>query len=102
MTVQTARSPQALTFDWKPQPLAERFVHDVVDGVLAHVPAAAELAKRLDAEAGVRFADLVDTIHLPANDARRSQLHPGGWEPLTVGGEEFHNPLGLFPRVSLR
>lgn len=100
MTVQTARSPQALTFEWKPQPLAERFVHDVVDEVLARVPAAAEFAKRLEAEAGVRFTDLVDTIHLPAGDARRSRLHEAGWEPLTTGGDEFHNALGLFPRVS--
>jgi hypothetical protein len=101
MTVQTARSPQPRTFDWKPQPLAERLVHDVVDEVLARVPAAVELARRLEGEAGVRFADLVEALHLPADDARRPRLQPAGWEPLTVGASEFHNPLGLFPRVSL-
>jgi len=76
-------------------------VHDVVNEVLARISQAAELAKRLDAEAGVRFADLVDTIHLVADDPRRSRLHEAGWEPLTAGGHEYHNPLGLFPRVSL-
>src|SRR4051812_21779539 len=102
MTVQTAGSPQALTFDWKPQPLAERLVHDVVDEVLARIPPAADFSGRLDAEAGGGFADLVDTIHLPPEDARLSALHDAGWEPLTEGGKEFHNPLGLFPRVSVR
>ena len=52
MTAQTARSPQPLTFDWKPQPLAGRFVRDVVDDVLTRVPMAAKLTQRLDDGSG--------------------------------------------------
>ncbi len=99
MTAQTAPTPQPLTFDWKPQPKAERLARDVVDEVLARVSEAAALAGRLEAEAGVRFVDMVDTIHLPTGDPRLSRLHEAGWEPLTTGGDAFQNALGLFPRV---
>jgi GNAT superfamily N-acetyltransferase len=98
---QAAPPAQPLEFQWKPQPLAEQLVREVVHDVLRRVPAAEEFARRLGDEAGVRFADLVDTIHLPAGDQRCQRLPRAGWEP-AADPSQFHNPLGLFPRVMIR
>lgn len=90
-------------FRWECQPAAERMVREKVELLLSKIPEAASLAERLLNEASVRFADLADTILLPAREANPYDLREAGWTRATESGEWrlFDNALGMFPTLAL-
>jgi hypothetical protein len=92
-------------FKWERQPATQAFVNQQVERLLSKVPEAAAFAKRLHAEASVRFVDLVDTIRLNSADADRALLSSLGWTrehrsacPNTLF---LYNELGMFPAIGI-
>ncbi|MFT3788000.1 MAG: hypothetical protein QM770_17820 [Tepidisphaeraceae bacterium] len=90
-------------FKWERQPGAQQFVNQQVDALLARIPAAAAFAKRLHAEASVRFVDMVDTILLRSSNVDRKDLASRGWtaESSYRGWTLLDNELGMFPTIAL-
>lgn len=107
-------SPAFLQWSWQPQPQAEIWIHQLVQGFCADLPAAARLADRIHARTGTRFVDWIDTLSIPAGAAletrlraldfvehdadprpfERAWIHPGGRFPRIVQGA--HAPLQLW------
>jgi hypothetical protein len=92
-------------FKWERQPATQAFVNQKVDQLLSKLPEAAELARRLHAEASVRFVDMVDTILLNPADVDRAALSKLGWtrevHSAWPGMVHYYNELGMFPPVAL-
>ena len=93
------------TFQWQPQPAAERFVRGIVDEFLARVPAAADMARRMKEQTGTRFFDWVDHIRLPDTPALRQSLSGAGYAPVlldpALAGRAFGHSAGMFPPIVL-
>lgn len=90
-------------FKWERQPQAQAFVNQRVDQLLSKLPEAAEFAKRLHAEASVRFVDMVDTIALHPADVELADLARRGWTRQAdyAGWVMLDNELGMFPTVAI-
>ncbi|HVT90529.1 MAG TPA: hypothetical protein VHD56_16865 [Tepidisphaeraceae bacterium] len=92
-------------FHWTPQPKAEQFVREVVDGYLSNFPAAANVARRMKDETGTRFYDWVETIQLPDSKSLRQRLADVGYinfsDRLCMYPWIFSQPQGIFPRIHL-
>ena len=103
MTAAQASNPLE-AFQWAPQPQAEAFVTGLVTRFLALDPFSREFKDRLEREAGVRFADLIDSIHLPDSRALRSELTAAGYvrRPIPGAPERFVQEKGIFPAIVLR
>jgi hypothetical protein len=93
------------SFQWQPQPAAERFVRGVVDEFLASVPAAADLARRMKEETGTRFFDWVDHIRLPETAENQQKLTEAGYGAVlldpALAGRTFGHSAGMFPPIVL-
>lgn len=93
------------SFQWTPQPEAERLVRGIVEDFLTHSNFAAQLRDRMYREAGMRFIDLVDYLCLPSTAELERELIAVGFCRQAEGtrhGELFEQPQGIFPRVILQ
>lgn len=90
-------------FQWTPQPRAEAFVIGLVDTVVREDPFARELQRRLEAEVGVRLADLVDSFCVPDSPEFREALKAAGFVRRPVPGtdDRYVQEQGIFPTVVL-
>ncbi len=90
-------------FQWKPQPLAQQLINDLVAEFLARCPFTATLAQRMKAETGTRFVDWIDHIQCPRNSDLEFRLLSVGFVHRPQPGAEhaFHHPGGIFPEVVL-
>src|SRR5688500_5430729 len=99
MSTMTGLPPK---LEWTPQPAAEAVVRSVTGAVTGALPVARHLADRLLAEAGVRFADVIDTIYLSAQAPLLADAMDAGWQK--VGDEEgwqlYRNADGVFPLIA--
>src|SRR5471032_3278626 len=93
-------------FRWSPHPEADRLVRGLAADFLNRCPAAAHLAERMLAEAGVRFIDFLDHLVVapsaeleqrlvatgfvkrPGSDATHRWIHPGGCFPQLLSGSD--------------
>ncbi len=92
------------SFQWTPQPEAERLVRRLVDDFLHQSEFAVQLRDRMYREAGMRFLDLVDHLRLPSNDKLEQELIAAGYCRQAEGsiqGTLYEQPHGIFPRVIL-
>ena len=105
-TASVSHQQQQQQFEWTPQPRAAALVNSLVSRFLDLCPPGAALRDRLLAEAGVRLADLVDAVYVPADDAIRAALADAGFaeeEPYrTEDTHVYAHPGGIFPRVVVR
>lgn len=96
-----ATSKLLTEFQWKTQPESEAWLKGVVNDFLSKNSWAAAFAKRMYAEAGVRFHDCIGHICLPKGDSRIAAATKSGWafdrheDDVTV----YVNRGGLFPVV---
>jgi hypothetical protein len=90
-------------FQWTPQPSAESLIAELVEDFLACSGFSRLLVRHFKQEAGVRFADLIDSIHLPSSDALKSRLAASGFVSRPIDGAEqcFFQQNGIFPSVVL-
>ena len=97
-----AESTDALTaYQWEPQPKAAAFVRRVVDDFLAKLPEAAAFADRLYRETGNRFADLIDTIHIPDDEQIIHEIERAGWKEVECSCfTVWRNESGMFPKIA--
>lgn len=95
-------------FHWEPQPEAERVVGNLVAVFLDANEWAAHFARRLKAEAGVRFQDCVDTLVAPARLVPAELLERAGYAREANGADAsaypdaaptYRNASGIFPTV---
>lgn len=93
------------TFQWSPQPEADRFVRHAVRTFLSRCPQAAELARRMKEETGTRFVDWVEAILLPGSPKAKAELSAVGYAPYRDRSRPcpgvFANTHGVFPRLVL-
>ncbi len=70
--------------------------------VFEALPEAAEFARRLRAEAGVRRSDLIDTVNLPHDDSRIEEAQQAGWTEEEQDGDRrvYRNRQGIFPQIA--
>jgi len=66
-------------FQWQPQPRAEALITGLAEEFLTESEFARELKRRLHAKAGVRFIDLIDSIHVPRGISRHDALSEAGF-----------------------
>jgi len=91
-------------FQWSPQPQAEAWVRDVVDDFLARNTYAATFARRLAAEAGVRFHDCIGHVSFTRDDGRVAAAIEAGWrhDRTEDGGVAVYvNDHGIFPPIAV-
>jgi hypothetical protein len=91
-------------FQWAPQPDAEALVIGLVTPFVAACGFANQLQQKLEAEAGVRFVDLIDSIHLPDTPSTRDHLRRAGYVQRPVPGAAlcFAQEQGIFPVIVLQ
>ncbi len=98
-------------FQWRPEPSAAAAVATAVTEILARCPPAGELARRLLAETGTRFADWLDHLEVPTDrlqpfrdagfvrtrrdGADDALIHPGGLFPVIVPRSSWCAALGV-------
>lgn len=92
-----------LAYQWETQPAAGKFVIEAAHHVTSHLPWAGQFARRLYADTGNRFYDLIDTIYLGPGDERLQAALHAGW---TQTGEDhgfavYDNAKGMFPTVAV-
>ncbi|MDB5296188.1 MAG: hypothetical protein JWO31_2171, partial [Phycisphaerales bacterium] len=95
-------SPSTSVFDqykWEPQPDAERLVQRLVADFLGSNAWAAAFADRLYKDAGVRFADVVDHVHVPPAAASVADVLAAGFEPVPADRHAYAHPGGIFPTL---
>jgi hypothetical protein len=92
-----------LEFRWTPQPEAGAWVKGLADVILLGLPWARDFADRLHRQAGIRFADLVDTVFLAEDDRRLEGAIAAGWERAgeSAGLAIYDHPRGLFPTIAV-
>ncbi|HEY8746909.1 MAG TPA: hypothetical protein VIM11_02965, partial [Tepidisphaeraceae bacterium] len=102
MTVAQSANPLQ-TFQWAPQPQAEALVMGLAEPFLKKDAFVAELARRLEREAGVRLTDLIDSFQLPDNHDNR-ELEAAGYvrRPLPHSPNRYVHEGGIFPPIVLR
>lgn len=83
-------------WQWKPQPEAGALIDEITSSFLASHADARAFSERLLRGAGVRFADMIDTVFLPANSLVFERAKSVGW---AQSGSVWKNPLGRFPRI---
>lgn len=90
-------------FQWKPQPLAQALINDLVAQFLAACPQAAKLAQRMKDETGTRFVDWIDHLQWPSDSGLEFRLLSVGFAHRPQPGAErcFRNDGGIFPEVVL-
>ena len=103
MTSTTATSNPLESFQWTPQPQAQALITGLVDSFLSRSAFGRKLKQRLYQEAGVRFADLIDSIHVPASIATHDDLLRCSFVRRPVAGAEdrYIQGQGIFPAVVL-
>src|SRR5580700_478144 len=91
------------SFQWKPQPQAEKLVRGIVDNFLSRTPAARELSRRMTDETGTRFFDWIDSITLPADRDMEADLLAAGYQsrPIDGQGKWLAHEGGIFPPIRL-
>ena len=92
------------SFQWSPQPEAERLVRRLVDDFLHQSEFATQLRDRMYREAGIRFLDLLDHLRLPSSEKLAQELIAAGYCRKAEGsiqGTLYEQPHGIFPRVIL-
>lgn len=89
--------------EWTPRPDAARVVTTASDRVTDALPVARALADRLLAEAGVRFADVIDTIYLSSGSPLFADAKRAGWEHAVDDGgwQLYRNASGVFPQIAV-
>jgi len=99
--VSSTTPPPPLEFHWEPQPQAQKLVDELVEGFLAHCPAAAALAMRMRAETGSRFKDWVDFIEAPGEGSIRELAQSVGFtlQPQPGAEECYVHPGAIFPAI---
>ncbi len=85
-------------FEWQRWPEAEAFVLDAVGQAVAGNAFAAQLAGRMSAETGTRFADWVDHLELAETPGLARELASLGF---VRRGEAFEHSNGMFPRLRM-
>ena len=102
MTTANAANPLE-SFQWRPQPRAEALITGLAEQFLKENDFARELKRRLYADAGVRFVDLIDSIHLPRGIRIHDALSQAGFVRQPIGGAEnrYVQEYGIFPVVVL-
>jgi hypothetical protein len=96
---------QLTSFQWTPQPEAERLVRRLVEDFLLQSDFASQLRDRMYREAGMRFIDLVDHLCLAPTAELERELTAAGFCRQAEGashGKVFEQPQGIFPRVILK
>lgn len=91
------------SFQWSPQPKAEKLVRELVSDFLSQNSFAQHLAQRMKDDTGTRFYDWVEAIVLPASPATAQRIREVGYEIFhdRQGEQLWINPLGMFPRIGL-
>ena len=102
MTTANPASPLQ-AFQWQPQPRAEALITGLAEEFLTESEFARELKRRLHAEAGVRFIDLIDSIHVPRGISRHDALSEAGFirRPIAGAEDRYVQEQGIFPAVVL-
>lgn len=90
-------------FQWTPQPRAQALVTAMIAEFLSRLPKADEFSDRLKHEAGVRFADLVDSISVPRSPQQIERLLEVGFthNPAEGAPDCYVHHGGIFPHVLL-
>ena len=90
-------------FQWAPQPRAEVLVTGLVEEFLTRNDFARKFGRKLREQAGVRFQDMVDSIHLPKSDELVRRLEDAEFVRSPVAGapERYVQENGIFPAVVL-
>lgn len=88
-------------FDWRPQPMGQALVNELLDAFLKKCPGATMLATRMQADTGTRFRDWVDTIFVPGSPVLHQRLIEAGFTQRPVPGarEHFVHLGAMFPAV---
>jgi len=91
------------SFDWKPQPEAQKLVDELLADFLDRLPPAARLAERMKAETGTRFKDWVRSIHVPDDADLERRLVEVGFrrDEDVLARKLFEHPGALFPYICL-
>jgi len=102
MTAAQSTNPLA-AFQWTPQPCAEALITGLVAEFLERNAFAGELKRKLYVEAGVRFSDLLDSIHVPSSQQAKDELAAAGYVRRPVPGteERYVQEKGIFPEIVL-
>jgi hypothetical protein len=103
--VTTAHASNPLeTFNWAPQPQAEAIIRRLSNQFLSQSSFARKLSQKFTDGAGVRFVDLIDSIHVPRSQLSVGELEPAGFvrRPLGDADDRFVQDQGLFPPVILK
>jgi hypothetical protein len=86
------------SFQWEPQPLAEKFVRGLVDDFLKRTRYAAGLAREMTEETGTRFFDWVESIVL--SPSMENEIAAAGFKPVQSDVHGMHaHPGGMFPTI---
>ena len=92
-------------FEWRRHPEAETWVADLLNGLVAELPALQAFPRGL-LHAGSQLAEWLDHVILADGDRPRGQLRELGFEPEGVdaqaGDRVYYHPGAVFPRVVLR
>ena len=90
-------------FQWAPQPQAETLITGLIGEFLAKNSFARQFAERLRDEAGVRFADLVDSIHVAGSKELRESLSAARFvrRPQIDAEDCYVQEHGIFPTAVL-
>lgn len=88
-------------FRWTPQPVAERLVREIVEGILARDAAASRFGDRMREEAGVRFIDCVDHLVVDQAHVPSQRLIDAGFVRSEMLGGSYVHPGGIFPAIKL-
>jgi hypothetical protein len=97
-----------LDFDWKPQPLAARWLELVMVDAMNDLPWAKEFSTRLHQGAGVRLIDLVETVRVGKGCVRISEAIVAGWkksELSELNSQQltcYQHAGGFFPTIAVR
>lgn len=99
----TASTNPLHAFQWTPQPQAQDLITGLVDEFVARNAFAAELKRRLYVQAGVRFSDLLDSVHVPVSQQMKDALSGAGYvrRPIPGTEERYVQEKGIFPEVVL-
>ena len=96
-------APALDTFNWQPQPMAQKLVSELVIDFLSRCPGAAELARHMKTDSGTRFADWIDFIEEPASPTLKKRLLETGFthEPAPGAPDCYIHKGAIFPAVLL-
>ena len=93
------------SFEWKLWPETEEAVLGWTAQALNGHRFAADLARRMQAETGTRFADWLDHLVLSERPGLSERLAKLGYEPQLQGygvnAPAYHHPGGIFPRIAV-